>query len=431
MGYRTMIDVSENQGTIDFGRMAAAGVAGAVPRAGINGRRDHRFDAYVASLRASGLALPAVYWFANPKSSTGAGAQGSLLAAAAAQHGAARGMIDAEWYSSEGGPNPVLRGLALARWYGDMADAVLAGTGSEPIIYTGAAFWDDHVARPVAGDDETALEGVLARLDRCELILARYPVYRPDGPTPGGPATWADWAFGRDRRGPSIPVGFRAPWSGWQFSAGFNGQGPTYGASSNDIDLNIITDDAWARWTGAPAALNAGTLAPDSDGDESSSYVKIDPIRAESMSVGSRSNNVRTVQVRLAVHGYATGVDGYWGPVTDGKVRTFQTMRSLAVDGIINVPGQTWDALGEKPAHPTVRPGYQGGFVAVLQRALNALAGAGLDVDGRYSIRAASPTRAAIEAWQGAHNLEVDGVSGQQTWSAIDQEAAAKGYTVT
>ena len=100
------------------------------------------------------------------------------------------------------------------------------------------------------------------------------------------------------------------------------------------------------------------------------------------------------------------------------------------MDGVVNVPGQTWDALGQKPAHPTVRPGYQGQFVAVLQRALNALAGAGLEVDGKYSVRSTSPTLAAIQAWQQANGLEVDGVCGQRTWGAIDQAAAAKGYTV-
>ena len=91
MAYRTMIDVSENQGAIDFGRMAAAGVAGVVPRAGINGRRDHRFDTYVAGIRAAGLALPAVYWFANPKSSTGADAQGRLLGGGGGPGGGAAG----------------------------------------------------------------------------------------------------------------------------------------------------------------------------------------------------------------------------------------------------------------------------------------------------------------------------------------------------
>ncbi len=430
MAYRTMIDVSENQGAIDFGRLAAAGVDGVIPRAGINGRRDHRLDEYVAGIRANHLALPAVYWFANPKSSTDAATQGGMLAATATQVGAARGMIDAEWYASEGGPNPVVRGATLARWYATMADAILAGTGAEPLIYTGASYWDDYVARPVAGDDEGALKAALGRLARCELILARYPVYKPDGPTPGAPAAWADWAFGLDRRGPAIPSGCKGPWAGWQFSAGFNGQGPTYGASSNDIDLNIITEEAWARWTGAAAAAATGTPAPPSDNDEASSYVHIDPIRAEALSLGSRSANVRTVQVRLAVHGYATGVDGYWGPETDGKVRTFQAMKGLTVDGLINVPGQTWNSLNDKPAHPTVRPGCTAGYVAVLQRALNALGNAGLGVDGVYGISPTSPTLIAIQSWQGQLGLGVDGVCGQQTWASIDAEAAKRGYTV-
>ena len=133
---------------------------------------------------------------------------------------------------------------------------------------------------------------------------------------------------------------------------------------------------------------------------------------------------------QAAVHGYATAVDGDWGPVTDGKVRTFQTLHGLTVDGIVNVPGQTWEALIQKPAHPTVRPGYEGGFVAVLQRALNAVAGVALEVDGRYGVLETSPTRAAIQAFQQANSLEVDGVVGQSTWAAIDRAAAATGYTV-
>jgi len=430
MSYRAVIDVSEHQGGIDFAKMAATGVAGVVPRAGINGRRDKTFDTNVAGTRAAGMALPAVYWFANPKSSTSGSTQGTLLAAAVGQVGAGRGMIDAEWYSSEGGPNPVVKGLSLARWYSDMADAVLAGTGAEPIIYTGAAYWDDFVARANPGDDEQALAGALARLGRCDLILARYPVYRPDGPAPGAPATWSDWAFARDRRGPAIPVGCHGPWAGWQFSAGFNGQGPTYGVASADLDLNIVTEEAWARWTGAPRPASGTNAAPDSDGGETSGMLKVDPARGEALTLGSKGSNVRTVQVRLAVHGYATAADGDWGPVTDGKVRTFQTIQGLNADGLVNVPGQTWDALGQKPAHPTVRPGYQGAFVAVLQRALNALAGTTLEVDGKYSVRATSPTLAAIQAWQQANGLEVDGVCGQRTCGAIDQAAATKGYTV-
>jgi peptidoglycan hydrolase-like protein with peptidoglycan-binding domain len=430
MAYRCVIDISENQGAVDFAKMAAAGVHGVIPRAGINGRKDHRLDAYVSGIRSTGMALPAVYWFANPKSSTGAAAQGTMLAAAAVAAKVPRGMIDAEWYASEGGPNPVVSGLRLAQWYVAMADAILAGTGYEPIIYTNASYWLEWVLKPAPGDDQNALGASCTRLARCEVILATYPVFKPDGPVPGAPATWADYAFSHAAKGPALPTGFPAPWSGWQFSAGFNNQGPTYGAGSHDLDLNIVTEEAWSRWTGAAPKGGGGQQAPDNDKDESSSYVHIDPIRAEAMSLGSRSANVRTVQIRLAVYGYATSVDGYFGPDTDAKVRAFQTARRLHVDGVINVPGETWNALTDKPAHPTVRPGCKGGYVAVLQRALNALANAGLGVDGVYSTAAASATGQAIQSFQKARSLTVDGVCGQETWGAIDAAANAKGYAV-
>jgi peptidoglycan hydrolase-like protein with peptidoglycan-binding domain/GH25 family lysozyme M1 (1,4-beta-N-acetylmuramidase) len=430
MSYRAVIDVSENQGAIDFTKMAAAGIHGVILRAGINGRADFRLAEYLAGARAAGLAVPALYWFANPKSSADAATQGGMLAAAATAAGVPRGMIDAEWYASEGGPKPVVRGLALAQWYATMADAILAGTGSEPIIYTGAAYWDDYVARPVSGDDEGALTALLGRLRRCDLILARYPVYRPDGPTPGLPAAWEGWARGLDKHGPAIPCGLQGPWAGWQFSAGFNSQGAVYGASSADLDLNLVSEDAWSRWATAGTPTMTPSAAPAQDGEDVSAYVHNDPVRAETLSLGSRSANVRTVQVRLTVHGYATTVDGYWGPVTDGKVRAFQTASRLQVDGVINVPGQTWNALGDKPAHPTVRPGCRGNYVAVLQRALNALASAGLAVDGDYSTAMSSPTGVAISSWQQFFKLEVDGVCGQQTWSVVDSVAASRGYSV-
>ena len=75
MGYTAVIDISEHQGAFDFERARQAGIVGVIPRAGINGRRDHRFDEYVSGIRRAGLALPAVYWFANPKSTSSAHAQ--------------------------------------------------------------------------------------------------------------------------------------------------------------------------------------------------------------------------------------------------------------------------------------------------------------------------------------------------------------------
>ena len=264
MGYQAVIDVSEHQGAIDFAKMAATGVVGVIPRAGINGRRDKTFDANVAGTRAAGLALPAVYWFANPKSSTAAAAQGSLLGRGRQPGRRRAGHDRRRVVLVGGGPNPVVKGLALARWYSDMADAILAGTGAEA----------DHLHRrrllgrlrgPAQPRRRRAGPGRRpgpARAVRADpRPLPRVPARRPDAGTRR--PTWADWAFGRDRRGPAIPVGCKGPWAGWQFSAGFNGQGPTYGVGSADLDLNIVTDDAWARWTGTrPDAVGRPTRRP-------------------------------------------------------------------------------------------------------------------------------------------------------------------------
>ena len=137
------------------------------------------------------------------------------------------------------------------------------------------------------------------------------------------------------------------------------------------------------------------------------------------------------MQVRLAVHGYATGVDGYWGPVTDGKVRTFQTMQGLTVDGLINVPGQTWDALSEKPAHPDRAPGLPGWLRGRAAAGPERPAATPLERRRRSTrCQRHQPHAGRHPGVAAANGLEVDGVCGQQTWSAIDQAAAAKGYTV-
>jgi hypothetical protein len=64
---------------------------------------------------------------------------------------------------------------------------------------------------------------------------------------------WGDWAFNvrKNVNGPKTPSGVE--WSGWQFSAGFNGQGPVYGAESPDLDLNIIRAEKWNEWTSSAA----------------------------------------------------------------------------------------------------------------------------------------------------------------------------------
>ena len=116
--------------------------------------------------------------------------------------------------------------------------------------------------------------------------------------------------------------------------------------------------------------------------------------------------------------------------MTQSCVLAFQRGFGLKDDGIVNVAGPTWMALSGKPALPTVRPGSQGTYVAVLQRALNRLHGAGLADDGVYTTAAQSPTGDAIRAWQTAEQQEVDGVCGHVTWATVERRASDGGYVI-
>jgi hypothetical protein len=76
---------------------------------------------------------------------------------------------------------------------------------------------------------------------------AQLATWRHDHALPQ-PSKWAAWAFAdKNVTGPNPPNG--ATWSGWQFSADYNGQGAVYVAGSSDLDLNIVKTDAWKRWT--------------------------------------------------------------------------------------------------------------------------------------------------------------------------------------
>jgi hypothetical protein len=58
---------------------------------------------------------------------------------------------------------------------------------------------------------------------------------------------------------------------------------------------------------------------------------------------GSRGDEVRAVQRRLAELGHSLSVDGVFGSGTAGVIRTFQADRGLEVDGVVGPV--TWDAL--------------------------------------------------------------------------------------
>ena len=123
--------------------------------------------------------------------------------------------------------------------------------------------------------------------------------------------------------------------------------------------------------------------------------------------IGSRGENVRTIQYLLRHHGFPVGVDRIFGPRTQEAVRRFQRDRGLGVDGIVG--NQTWPAL-----IVLVASGSRGDPVRAVQRQLNARTSS-LAVDGRFGPQ----TALAVRQFQQANGLLVDGIVGRDTWFAL------------
>ncbi len=123
---------------------------------------------------------------------------------------------------------------------------------------------------------------------------------------------------------------------------------------------------------------------------------------------GARGTDVATAQQLLRHHGIEIPVTGYYGSITQQKVREFQARTGLAVDGVIGP--NTWSRLA-----PTLRLGSRGPAVRALQQALNVKHQYGLAVDGIFGPR----TEAAVRDFQAHMGLAVDGIVGPNTWREL------------
>jgi hypothetical protein len=133
---------------------------------------------------------------------------------------------------------------------------------------------------------------------------------------------------------------------------------------------------------------------------------------------GAASADVAAVQVAMRAIGlYPHPVDGISGPWTQGAVRTFQSQHGLTVDGIAGP--QTRGALGKR-GKPSLgaRPmhnGQRGWDVAALQFLLHERGFEPGGFDGGFGPN----TQNAVERFQTAAHLSVDGVAGNATLGAL------------
>lgn len=125
----------------------------------------------------------------------------------------------------------------------------------------------------------------------------------------------------------------------------------------------------------------------------------------------------------------ATGLspDGIVGPATAAKLCSGCTTQSTATSGETTTAGETGGAeaaadtgeVGTVSGSPMLRRGMRGAAVETLQRALNRY-GASLTVDGDYGLL----TQNAVQAFQAANGLEVDGKVGRNTAAALNSGSA-------
>ena len=118
---------------------------------------------------------------------------------------------------------------------------------------------------------------------------------------------------------------------------------------------------------------------------------------------------MRAIQTLLTRKGFATTVDGIYGPGTTAQVRAFQRSQSIAADGVVGPV--TWGRLNSTAVNrPTIQRGSTGSHVSYLQSRLG-----GLVVDGDFG----PATEARVRAFQKSRGIAVDGIVGRQTWGRI------------
>ena len=151
------IDVSDNQGKIDWSKVAAAGVQFAILRSvRRSGKADYQFSANVAGCRENDIPFE-VYKYTYATTPTQAAAEAAQVADLLKSHNlSCRVWWDVEDLSLQVIGSGVLTGLIQT------AQNTLAGAGLKSGIYTGKAFYE-------AGYFDTAAFD-------CPFWIARYPV---------------------------------------------------------------------------------------------------------------------------------------------------------------------------------------------------------------------------------------------------------------
>jgi lysozyme len=164
------IDVSEWQGSIDWGAVAGSGLTFAISRINDGSHADPYWDANWAGMKAAGL-IRGAYQFYEPTDDPTYQANLAVSAVGQLGPGDLPVMLDVEWTSG----TPTVD--QLSTWL----QIVEAGTGKKPMIYTALGYWNQYFNGEFG--DYT-------------LVVANYGVSCPNLPDSWG--NWTFWQWGGD-----------------------------------------------------------------------------------------------------------------------------------------------------------------------------------------------------------------------------------------
>jgi lysozyme len=209
------VDVSVYQGTVNWSDVKAAGIDFAIARISDGSDLDTEFATNWSGMKSAGLVRGAYQYFEPGENPT---TQANIVISAVGMLGSGDLPVTADMETT-GGESAATIVSNLTTW----ANAVKAGTGKVPMVYTAEGYWDSDVASSAFSTNP--------------LWVANWGVSCPDLPT-----GWSSWDF-------------------WQYS-----DSGTVGGISGAVDLD--------EFNGTLVALQAfaGGAAPPSDGGTSAGY---------------------------------------------------------------------------------------------------------------------------------------------------------------
>lgn len=123
---------------------------------------------------------------------------------------------------------------------------------------------------------------------------------------------------------------------------------------------------------------------------------------------GDAGSEVFAIQHLLNANGSNLNVDGIFGPLTQSNVEDFQTDNNLSEDAIVGP--ETWKVLIVQ-----VSQGKEGPAVRAVQKLLKDKFGYNINIDGIFGPATAS----AVKDFQTAKGLTADGIVGPKTWQKL------------